>query len=188
MVLSWRKNKAGAPRTEPAGTRGLVLFATVAEAMQAEKVLKKAGCDCKLVAPPPEKRKGCDLALEIDLVEQTAVAGSLNGRVPYLGIYPYQGEAELLQLEKVTHYDGYVMVKAGNMKLVFDARTGIIVNISGGGCPDIPYLYTRLAGTSLKTAPKPGDEGRTLCALMLDRALVRAQAIWQELAGAGPPR
>jgi hypothetical protein len=160
----------------------LVIFATVEEAMHAEKLLKKAGFDCKLVAPPPGMRKGCDLALEIDLVEQTAVARALTGRVPYMGIYPFKGEIEPLQVEKVTWFAGHVMVKAGNMKLVFDRKTGMIVNISGGGCPDIPYLYTRLVGTHLEAAPRPRDEGRTLCALMLDRALEKALAIWKEAA------
>ena len=49
---------------------GLVLFASVQDAMRAEKVLKKADYVVKLVAPPPALRKGCDLALEINLVEQ----------------------------------------------------------------------------------------------------------------------
>jgi len=49
---------------------GLVLFLDVADAMKAEKVLKEAGYLVKLVAPPPELRKGCDLALEVNVVEQ----------------------------------------------------------------------------------------------------------------------
>ncbi|AOQ24170.1 hypothetical protein MTAT_08110 [Moorella thermoacetica] len=181
MVLSWLKKSLEA-RAGTADARGLVIFTTVEEAMKAEKVLKKAGFDCKLVAPPPDMRKGCDLALEIDLVEQTAVARALTGRVSFMGIYPCKGEMEPLQVEKVTRFAEHVMIKSGNMKLVFDIKTGVIVNISGGGCPDIPYLYTRLVGTHLAAAPRPKDEGRTLCALMLDRALEKALEIWKGVA------
>lgn len=52
---------------------GLVLFAEVQEALKAEKVLKSAGYKIKLVAPPPKLRKGCDLAVEINLVEQMGI-------------------------------------------------------------------------------------------------------------------
>lgn len=182
MVLSWLKNKAVESRVGTADARGLVIFTTVAEAMYAEKVLQKADLDCKLVAPPPAMRKGCDLALEINLVEQTAIARALTSRVSFMGIYPFKGEIEPLQVEKVTQFAEHVMVKAGNMKLVFAKKTGLIVNISGGGCPDIPYLYTRLVGAHLDAAPQPRDEGRTLCALMLDRALEKALEIWKGVA------
>ncbi|WP_180371606.1 hypothetical protein [Neomoorella thermoacetica] len=64
------------------------------------------------------------------------------------------------------------------MKLVFDKKAGVIVNISGGGCPDIPYLYTRLVGTPLDGAPRPREVSYTLCALMLDRTLEKAMEIW----------
>ena len=52
---------------------GLVLFNGVQDAMKAERVLKKADYAVKLVASPPELRKGCDLAVEINLAEQPGV-------------------------------------------------------------------------------------------------------------------
>ena len=70
------------------------------------------------------------------------------------------------------------MVKAANMKLTFARETGNIVNISGGGCPDIPYLHARLIDQPLTSAPRPKDIGFTLCALMLDRALEEALSLW----------
>ena len=57
---------------------GLVLFMEVQDAMQAEKVLKNAGYTAKLVAPPPELRKGCDLAVEINLVEKPGIERLFN--------------------------------------------------------------------------------------------------------------
>jgi len=152
---------------------GLILFTDVPSAMGAEKILKGAGYGIKLVAPPPALRKGCDLALGINLAEQPGIERVLRQKnAEYLGITPLGGEAqELLEIVKVTDFGDWVMVRAGNMKITFDKRGGIIANTSGGGCPDIPYLHAELVGKKLSEAPRPKDIGFTLCALMLERAL-----------------
>ncbi len=69
--------------------------------------------------------------------------------------------------------------KAANMKLTFDKESSIIVNSSGGGCPDIPVLYTNLVEKKLTEVPRPKDIGFTLCARMLDRALEECIALWK---------
>ncbi len=160
---------------------GLVLFMDVQDAMKAEKVLKNAGYGVKLVAPPPALRKGCDLAVEINLVEQLGIEHLLNQKdVAYVSIGPLKvGTSELLQIVKVTDFGRWVMVTAGNMKLTFDKDNGVIVNTSGGGCPDIPHLHAELLGKQLTEAPRPRDIGFTLCALMLDRALEESLALWK---------
>jgi hypothetical protein len=56
------------------------------------------------------------------------------------------------------------------MKLSYEKVTGAIVNISGGGCPDIPYLHAEMVDKPLNQAPHPRDLGYTLCATMLQRA------------------
>lgn len=160
---------------------GLVLFLDVQEAMKAEKVLKGAGYLIKLVAPPPELRKGCDLAVEVNLVEKPGIERLLNQKdIAYVSVTPLKvGASELLEIVKVTDFGDWVMVKAGNMKLTFDKASGIIVNTSGGGCPDIPHLHSELIGKPLHEAPRPRDVGFTLCALMLDRALEESLTLWQ---------
>jgi len=160
---------------------GLVLFLDVQDAIRTEKVLKDAGYAVRLIAPPPALRKGCDLALEINLVEQLGIERLLNQRdVDYVSIEPLKvGTSELLQIVKVTDFGRWVMVTAGNMKLTFDKDNGIIVNTSGGGCPDIPHLHAELIGKQLTEAPRPRDIGFTLCALMLDRALEESLALWK---------
>ena len=152
---------------------GLVLFHEVQEAMKAEKVLKNADYTVKLVAPPPELRKGCDLAVEINLAEQPGIERLLAQKnVMYMYIAPLkEGAREILEIVKVKDFDKWTMVKAGNMKLTFDKETTEIVNTSGGGCPDIPVMHMELLGKKLKEAPKPKDIGFTLCSLMLDKAL-----------------
>jgi len=160
---------------------GVILFADVPGAMKAERILKDVGYGIKLVAPPPALRKGCDLALGINLAEQPGIERALKEKnAEYLGITPLWGEAqELLEIVKITDFSDWVMIRAGNMKLTFDKKSGIITNTSGGGCPDIPYLHIELVGKKLSEAPRPKDIGFTLCALMLERALEECLAIWQ---------
>ena len=160
---------------------GLLLFAQVPDAMKAEKILKNSGYIIKLVAPPPALRKGCDLALQINLVEQPGIERTLKEKdAEYIEITPLKNEnQEILGIVKITDFDNAVMVKAANMKLTFDRKSGVILNISGGGCPDIPYLYTELIDKKITEAPRPKDIGFTLCALMLERALDESLEIWE---------
>ena len=60
------------------------------------------------------------------------------------------------------------MVRAANMKLTVDKETPI-VNISGGGCPDVPYLAREMVGKSLVRRP-PREIGHTLCGYALQLA------------------
>jgi len=160
---------------------GLVLFADVQAALKAEKVLKNAGYTIKLVAPPPKLRKGCDLAVEINLVEQTGIERLFREKdVYYMEIVALgEGVSELLDIVKVTDFGKWTMVKTGNMKLSFEKDSGIIINTSGGGCRDIPVMHAAMIGKRLDEAPKPKEIGFTLCSLMLHRALEESLAIWQ---------
>jgi len=158
---------------------GLVLFQDVSHAMIAEKRLKEAGYIVKLVAPPPELRKGCDLAVEINLVEQPGIERLLKEKdIAYESIEPIKIKtAHLLDIVKVTDFGEWIMVKAGNMKITYEKKSGIIVNISGGGCPDIPYLHAEMIDKRLDEAQRPKDLGYTLCALNLDRAFDECLAL-----------
>ena len=151
---------------------GLILFDAVQGAMKAEKVLKEAAYMVRLVAPPPELRKGCDLAVAVNLVEQPGIERALKQHdVAYVEVRPLKAGSGILEIVKVVDFGDWVMVKAANMKLTFAKKSGVIVNTSGGGCPDIPYLHAELMDKPLGEAPRPRDLGFTLCALMLDRAL-----------------
>jgi len=158
---------------------GLVLFSDVQDAMKAEKVLAGAGYLVKLVAPPPALRKGCDLAVAINLVEQPGIERVLKqNEAAYVNIAPLKKDtSEILEIVKITDFGRWVMVKAANMKLTFEKESGEIVNTSGGGCPDIPLLHADLVNKKLAEAPRPKDIGFTLCALMLDRALEESLAL-----------
>ncbi|HRY12637.1 MAG TPA: DUF3343 domain-containing protein [Syntrophomonadaceae bacterium] len=181
--MAWfgKSNKSSAAqRGKQQVESGLVIFYSVEDAIMAERILNKNDIRCRLVAPPPFLRKGCDLALEINLIQQAAVQRILQDRVPVVQISPLSGTAELLDIIKVSEYDGYTMVKAGNMKLTFENASGMIVNTSGGGCPDIPYMNIELVGKRLDQIRRPKEMGHSLCSLMLDRAAEGAQEIWEE--------
>ncbi len=159
---------------------GLVLFQDVSQAMAAEKALKTGGYIVRLVAPPPELRKGCDLAVEINLVEQPGIERILKEKdLAYVSIDPIKIKtAPLLDVVKVTDFGEWIMVKAGNMKITYEKKSGIIVNVSGGGCPDIPYLHAELIDKRLDETQRPKDLGYTLCALNLDRAFDECLALY----------
>jgi hypothetical protein len=159
---------------------GIVIMHDVANAMKGDRIARAAGYDVKLVAPPPEMRMGCDLALEINLVEQTGLERVFKEKdVLFKQFLPLtKGTSQMCDIVKITDYGAWVMVKAGNMKLSFDKSSGIVVNISGGGCPDIPYLNAEMVGKTLKESPHPNELGYTLCATMLQRAYEEAVSIF----------
>ncbi|MEQ8181731.1 MAG: DUF3343 domain-containing protein [Smithellaceae bacterium] len=160
---------------------GLVLFQTVEDAIAGEKILQSENYEVKLVAPPPALRKGCDLAVEINIIEKIGIERLLLQRkVVFMEILPLKGAGDLLDIVKVKNFDNYCMVKAGNMKLTFDKKEGVIVNISGGGCPDIPFLHISMLDKKLTEVTPPKENGHTLCALMLDRAFKEALDIWNK--------
>ena len=160
---------------------GLILFQAVDEAIAAEKILRAENYEVKLVAPPPQLRKGCDLAVEINIAEKPGIERLLQGKdAHFVEILPLKGAGELLDIVKIKNFDNACMVKAGNMKLTFNKQTGVILNISGGGCPDIPFLHISMLDQKLTEADRPKEKGYTLCALMLDRAFSEALDIWNK--------
>ena len=160
---------------------GIVIFHNVADAMKGEKAVKAAGYDVKLIAPPPQMRMGCDLALEINLVEKPGIERLLQEKsVPPVQIAPLtKGSTSICEVLKVTDFGRWYMIKAGNMKLSYEKESGIVVNVSGGGCPDIPYLNAEMVDKELEKAPQPRDLGYTLCATMLQRAYEEALRLYK---------
>ncbi|MCX8007319.1 MAG: DUF3343 domain-containing protein [Coriobacteriia bacterium] len=155
---------------------GLFLFDQVADALAAERVLKASGYRLALVAPPHRLRAGCDLAIAVARVEQVGAERALSeAGVPTRGWVDDPGSSTRpTELVTAVDFGNHLMVRAGNMKITVEKATRTIVNTSGGGCPDIPYLNVELVGKRLDEAVRPKDLGYTLCGLMLDRAYVEA--------------
>lgn len=162
--------------------RGLLIFSNTGEVIKAEEVLKSAGYQIRVMSPPPQYRTGCDLAIDFPLVEQLGVTRCLKEKklVP-MDMVPLSGERlEPLKLCRVTDFGDYLMIKAANMKITVHKSSGKVVNISGGGCPDVPYLASEMIGKCLSEAPSPRKLGYTLCAYSLNVAYEEALKIMEE--------
>ena len=156
---------------------GILVFEHTSEVIRAEKVLKEAGWQVRVMGPPPEIQSGCDLVIEFPLVEKLRVLRVLEAQklIP-LQVVPVN--SPLLQpvsLFQIKDFGEFVMVRAANMKLTVHKASRRIVNVSGGGCPDVPYLARALVGQSLETAPAPRDLGHTLCGYALQLAYEEMQ-------------
>lgn len=156
--------------------KGLIILNEVSEAMQVERVLKSFDYEVRGVAPPPEIRKGCDLAVEFNLVDQLGIERVLkrSGLAP-LDIISLDNISQgPLDITKEKDFGRYLMVTAANMKITVDKESGVIVNISGGGCPDVPHLTISLWRKKLNETEDIDEIGYSLCAYMLKKAYQRA--------------
>lgn len=153
---------------------GLFLFADVGAAISAERALRSAGHEARLVSPPGKLRRGCDLAVAVRAVERPGAERLLDEKsLPRCGWADHpEGCLDLVDVVAAVDLGEWLMVRAGAMKITVERSSGRIVNTSGGGCPDIPFLNLTLVGSSLDEAPRPKEIGSTLCCLMLDRAFV----------------
>ncbi len=153
-------------------TRGLLIFADTSTVMHAEQILKEEEYDIRVVSPPPQYRTGCDLCVDFPIVDATEITKMLKkiGLGP-IDVLPVSGDTtKPLELYKTKDFGRYLMVRAANMKITVDKTTNRIVNISGGGCPDIPYLAQEMVGKKASEAPEPSVIGFSVCAYSLNMA------------------
>lgn len=170
--LKGKDAKGASPGREGQADRGILVFENTGEVIQAEKLLKKNGCEVRVMGPPPEIRRGCDLVIEFPLMEELRILKVLEEeRLGPLKTVPVIGPLlEPVNIFQLKDYGGYLMVRAANMKLTVEKQTGLIVNVSGGGCPDVPFLAASMVGKTLTEAPRPRDIGKTLCGYALQLA------------------
>jgi hypothetical protein len=158
--------------SESVNGKGILVFENTSEVIQAETLLKKAGLDVAVKGPPPEIRKGCDMVIEFPLISELLVFRALqDARIKPLQVLPLQDTLlRPVSIYQVKDFGDFLMVRAANMKITIRKADRRIVNISGGGCPDVPYLAERLVGRTLAEAPEPRDLGSTLCGYALQLA------------------
>ena len=172
--LSFLKRKQ--PKTTPSKSqksdRGILVFENTSEVIRAEEILKKQGWEIRVMGPPPEIRSGCDLVIEIPLIQELNILRSLEHvKTPPLEVVPVNNPLlQPVDLFRIKDFGRYLMVRAANMKLTVDKETMTIVNVSGGGCPDVPYLAEEMVGKFLADAPSPREIGHTLCGYALHLA------------------
>ncbi|OHE60787.1 MAG: hypothetical protein A2Z47_08070 [Thermodesulfovibrio sp. RBG_19FT_COMBO_42_12] len=171
-MFKTKKEKREKGREGKSPDRGFLVFHNTSEVIRAETILKKQGWDVRVMGPPPELRTGCDLVIEFPLMEQLNILRVLEEKkVPPIKMVPVDNPLlKPIDLLRTKDYGNYIMVRAANMKLTVEKDTLKIVNISGGGCPDVPYIAEELIGKTLRESPSPKDIGHTLCAYALHMA------------------
>lgn len=180
-MISWfrRLGRCASAQTAKRGVsdRGMLLFPSTGEVIRAESVLREAGLVVAVKGPPAALRQGCDMVVEFALVEELRVREILeNHRLSPLQVAVVEDHLlEPVSLFHVKELGEFFMVRAANMKVTVHRPSGRIVNVSGGGCPDVPYLAEALVGCTLDDAPEPRSLGRTLCGYALQLAFAEAQ-------------
>lgn len=162
---------------DPAHSRGVMAFAHTAEVIRAEAALKAAGFVVRVMGPPPDMRTGCDMVVEFELMREPVARRALEAvNLAPLAVAPVRaGMLEPVSLYQTTDFGQWLMVRAANMKLTVDKESRVIVNISGGGCPDVPALAELMVGRTIDDAPPPLSRGQTLCSYALELAFREAQ-------------
>ena len=121
------------------------------------------------------------MVLTFPLMKEHAVRRILEEeRLTPLSVVPVcDAMLEPVSLYRLTDYGRWFMVQAANVKLTVEKATGLIVNISGGGCPDVPYLAGLLVGRRICDAEEPRLKGHTLCSYALQKAFLEARRRWE---------
>jgi hypothetical protein len=171
-LLDLLKKEKISSQPAPRWDRGMLVFENTSEVIQAEKVLKAEGWSIRVMGPPPEIRTGCDLVIEFPLIEELNILRVLQrANTPPLKVVPVNSPLlRPVDLFYIKDFGEHLMVRAANMKLTIKKLSQTIVNVSGGGCPDVPYLAQEMVGKSLSKAPSPREIGHTLCGYALQLA------------------
>jgi hypothetical protein len=171
-------SKKDAVSSDRAVDTGLLIFDSVNDVIQAEATLKKAAFeDIKVVAPPPQYRTGCDLAIQFPIMERMGIVRELEDskNAPRDIIHVNEELMQPTDICSVKDFGQYLMVRSANMKITVEKDTQTIVNISGGGCSDVPYLAQQMIGKKLAETASPRQIGYTLCAYTLEIAFEEAR-------------
>jgi hypothetical protein len=166
-------------QSQASGERGVMAFEHTAEVIRAEAALKTAGFAVRVMGPPPEMRSGCDMVVEFPLVHEPAARRVLaEVGIRPMAVAPVRaGMLAPVSLYRTTDFGDWLMVRAANMKITVEKTSGRIVNISGGGCPDVPALAEMLVGRTLAESPAPAEHGQTLCSYALELAFQEARRV-----------
>lgn len=152
--------------------KGMLVFEHTSEVIAAERKLRSAGFQVEVKGPPPDLQTGCDMVIVFPVMKLAAVETELAkaGLKPLKVITAADTLLDPVSLFHVKDMGQWLMARAANMKITIDKNTSVIVNISGGGCPDVPWLAHEMCGKRLEDAPAPITIGHTLCCYSLQKA------------------
>lgn len=157
----------------------MFLFRVAGDAIFAESALKKDGINASLAQPPRNITRGCELAVKLPFSSQFSAMKTLDTRgVPYLDVIA-TSVVEDLPCEFISQKQigDYFMTRVGNMKVTVDSD-GMVVNVSGGGCPDVlrvaRLIIGKKAGAGNDSIKVIEDNTHSLCGYLLKKALIHA--------------
>ncbi|MBW2345431.1 MAG: DUF3343 domain-containing protein, partial [Deltaproteobacteria bacterium] len=75
-IFKRKESKASSDRQN--SDRGILVFENTSEVIRAESVLDEEGWKIRVMGPPPEIRSGCDLVIEIPLIEELNILRTLE--------------------------------------------------------------------------------------------------------------
>ena len=180
-LTGWLKKRGSAEQNNRfSSEKGFLVFQHTGEVIQAERCLQAAGFSVEVKGPPPNLRTGCDMVVLFPLLLEAAVCRTLEqeGLTPLKIVTVSEPLLEPVSLFRVKDYGSWFMVQAANVKITIERSSGNIVNVSGGGCPDVPYLASLLVGQSIALSEEPRLHGQTLCSYALQKAFLEARRIW----------
>ncbi len=159
--------------------RGMLIFEHTGEVIKAELHLREANFSVEVKGPPPNLHTGCDMVLVIELMREVAITELLKLKgLPPLQVLPVSGGMlEPVSIYHIVDFGEWLMVRAANMKITVEKQNQRIVNISGGGCPDVPFLAHKLIGLTISEAQEPRHIGQTLCCFSLQKAFMEARRL-----------
>ncbi|MFH2092420.1 MAG: DUF3343 domain-containing protein [Pseudomonadota bacterium] len=151
---------------------GILVFENTSEVIAAQKILLANDWEIRVMGPPPEIQTGCDLVIEFPLIQELNILRLLEkaGIVPVETVPVTDPLLQPVDLFQIKDFGEFLMIRAANMKITVEKSTRLIVNVSGGGCPDVPYLAFMLVGKTMAQAPNPLEIGHTLCGYALGLA------------------
>ena len=179
--VSRKPRKGASPPSRTSTEYGFLVFQHTGEVIRAERILREAGFAVEVKGASPELRTGCDMIIVFDLMQEPLIRNALGAaRLEPIQSVPMRDTLlEPVSLFHVQDYGDWFMVRAANMKITVERATGKIVNVSGGGCPDVPYLAALLTGQCIGEAEEPRVKGQTLCSYSLQRAFEEARRLWR---------
>ena len=180
---AFSRQQGKAEPTSAPDSEAFLVFANTGEVIQAESILQAGDVTVRVMAPPPALRTGCDMVLVTPLMHAFRAVSILEKeRLAPLQMIPV-GETllEPVSLFQVKDYGEWLMVRAANMKLTVEKATGKIVNVSGGGCPDVPYLARQIIGKNIQEAGLIKEQGQTLCGYALHLAAQELHRLYAEI-------
>ena len=181
-----RLQKGKAEPAQVAAGEAFLVFANTGEVIHAERILKEEGMSVRVMAPPPALRTGCDMVLVISLMHGFRAVAMLEAQsLAPLQMMPAGNELlEPVSLFQTKDYGAWLMVRAANMKLTVEKASGRIVNVSGGGCPDVPYLAARVIGRNIRETGLIKEHAQTLCGYALHLAAQELHTLTERKADA----